>query len=80
MYISYHKWKKKTSRDVLRAMLELTRPEGVLPCYGLKKKFTVPYRHGLSCLPCLEGPTQSGTKHERAVPCQHSPTQVPPLV
>ena len=28
----------------------------------------MPYRHGPTCLPCLEGTTRSGTKHERAGP------------
>jgi hypothetical protein len=47
---------------------------------GLKKRFTMPYWHDPMCLPCLEGMTRSGTKHERAVPCRHGTTQVPPLI
>jgi hypothetical protein len=38
---------------------------------GPKKRFTMLYRHGSTCLAYLDGMNQSGTKHERAVPCHH---------
>jgi len=45
-----------------------------------KKRFVMTYRHGPICLTCVEGTTQSSTKHERVVLCRHRVAQIPPLI
>jgi hypothetical protein len=75
---SKKKWIKKTSKHILRVVLEPARHKDVSECHGRcldrKQILVILYWLDPTCSVCLEVIIRNGMNHKRVVPwCQHGP-------